>query len=429
MIPRRSRRAASSLAAGLVLLTGTPVRAQAPSSVPARDDSQAVAPDFGWLNGTNYQRTTPLRTGPLSWTLLVDNYYGYAFNRPSDHTVFPTTTAPRHNEFNVNLALLGLEVVDQAGMFGKLMLQAGNYVDTITGTDGTTSRGAYASLASLRHVQQAYAGHRFPVLGGLNVVMGIFPAYIGLDSYIPQENWNYTHNLLSDFTPYYLSGAMAQLSPSAELKTELWLVNGWQSLSRLGDGVGVGYSINWKPSDRLSLTHNVLGGNFQADQSRTRLYTDNTLQWKYAVKPWPGIEHLAIAAAADAGYETASTSAAGRPGTGMGGAALLHRVELSDHWATSLRGSIYSDPQKLVALALPAGGTVQDGLVAAEVTATLDYRPSSWMLYRLEYRHDFSNVPYVAGPGGITSPAGANGFTPDLRTDGGRLIVNATLRY
>ena len=413
----------AALAASIAILgPALPAAAQAAAEVPS-------PPDFTWLNGTNYQQATPLKTGPLTWTLMVDTYFGYAFNRPADHTVFPTTTAPRHNEFNLNLGVLGLEVTDEEGLFGKLLFQSGNYVDTITGTDATTSRGAYSSLSSLRHVQQAYAGHHFPVLSGLNVLAGIFPAYIGLDSYIPQENWNYTHNLLSDFTPYYLTGVMGQLYPRPDLKTELWLVNGWQSLSKHGEGMGFGYSVNWRPTDRLSLTHNVLAGSFEADQTRTRWYADNSVQWRYAERPLPGIKHLAIAAVADVGYNTASTAAGGLPATWLGGGALLHRIEINERWATTLRGSVYHDPQKLVALALPGGQAVQEGLTASELTATLDYRPSTWMLYRLEYRRDLANVPYVAGPGGLTAAAGATGFAPDLRTAGDRLTANATLRF
>ena len=386
-------------------------------------------PDFRWLNGANYQQSSPLKMGPLTWTLLIDTYYGFAFNRPADHTIFPTTTAPRHNEFNLNLGLIGLEVTDQDGLFGKLLFQAGNYVDTITGTDATTRRGAYSSLNSLRHVQQAYAGHHFPGLWGLNVLAGIFPAYIGLDSYIPQENWNYTHNLLSDFTPYYLTGVMGQLYPLPELKTEVWLVNGWQSLSKYGEGMGMGYSVNWRPSDRLSLTHNLLAGNFESDQTRTRWYTDSNFQWKYVQNPWPGIDHFAVAGVVDVGYNTASALPTGLPATWLGGAALLHRIEFNPHWASAMRGSIYSDPQGLVALSPPGGNQMQTGLIASEWTLTLDYRPSAWMLYRLEYRRDMANVPYIAGPGGITAPDGVREFKPDFRMAGDRLTANATLRF
>ncbi|MEB3198167.1 MAG: outer membrane beta-barrel protein [Candidatus Sericytochromatia bacterium] len=383
----------------------------------------AEEPDFHWLNGTNPQRVAPLQTGPLTWTLLVDTYYGQALNQPADHTVFPTTTAPRHHEINLNLGLLGVEVTEQEGLYGKLVLQGGNYVDAIFGADPSVGRGAYNSLAGMRTIQQAWAGHRFPVLSGLNVVMGLFPAYIGLDSYLPQENWNYTHNLCSDFTPYYLQGLMAQLYPRPELKAELWLVNGWQTLGKTGEGFGLGYSLNWRLGDRLSLTHNVLGGQLGADPTRLRIFTDNACQWRYAVAPWPGVKHLALAAVADLGHEGASGQVGGQPATLFGGGGLLHRVVFNDQWAATLRASSFYDPQRLVALAPPGATSGGAPLWAGEGTATLDYSPSPWMLYRLEARHDLANTPYVAGPGGITATP------PDFRLSGSRLVLNATLRF
>lgn len=405
----RARRIMGSALCGAVVLCGAPAALA------------QEGPDFGWLNGTNDQPEAPLKAGPVTWSLLIDTYYGYAFNRPSDHTVFPTTTAPRHNEFNLNLGVLGAEVTGLPDTFGKLVLQTGNYVDTVTGTDATVGRGAFSSLVSMRNVQQAYVGQR--LTPDLSIKMGLFPAFIGIDSYWPQENWNYTHNLLSDFTPYYLMGGAVEGNLRPDLKAQFWLVNGWQSISQLGEGKGIGWSLNWTPSDRLSLTHNFLGGNFEADQSRTRYYTNHSVQWKYAENPVPGITHMALVAAVDYAYNTAGTQLLA---TSMGGVALLHRITFSDQWALSLRGSVYSDPQKLVAAAPPlaAGQSLSsDPLTTSEVTATLDFKPSPWLLHRLEVRHDMASIPYIAGPGGVTS-------TPaDFRTSGTRAVFSSTLRF
>jgi hypothetical protein len=423
-----------TLLPAMAILTKAGPAAAAPASdqaaVPQTLD-QAEPPfpgDFTWLNGGNYQPEALLQTGPFTWTLLVDTYYGYSFNAPKDGTVFPTTTAPRHNEFNLNYGLLGVEVTGVPNVLGKLVLQMGNYVDTITGTDSSVGRGAYTGLTNLRNVQQAWLGYHFPVLHGMNLVTGIFPAYIGLESYVPQENWNYTHAVVSDFTPYYLTGASLQLYPRPDLLAQLWLVNGWQSLSKQTDAPGLGWSLNWRPTDRLSLTHNFLGGAFESDPSRVRYYADNVLQWQYARQPLPWIKSLALNATADLGYNTAGTQL---PATWLGGGTLAHRVEFNDQWALGLRGSFFADPQKLVALPLPGGQAIPDGaLTAAEATATLDFKPVPWLLYRLEYRHDWSSIPYIAGPGGITPPAGNGaGFSPDLRTNGDRLTLNATLRF
>lgn len=403
-------------ALGLPILMWTPA-ALADTLVPE------IAP--GWANGSNYQPSSRLTTGPLTWSLLVDTYYGYDFNRPADHTVYPTTIAPRHNELNMNHAFIGAEVTGLENVVGKLVLQTGNYVDTLYGADPTLSRGAYTSHLNIHNIQQGYAGYKFPFA---TWTAGIFPAYIGLESYISQENWNYTHSLLSDFTPFYLVGTALQRDLREDLSGQLWLVNGWQSVSKYGEGLGLGWQLNYHPTDRLVAVHNFLAGNFDRDQGRTRAYTDNSVQWQYARPSWA--RRLSLAAVADLGYETAGTTPA-LPATFLGGLALYHRAELDDHWALGLRGSVYSDPQQLLALTVPAGQALPDGgaLMPWELTATLDYKPSPWLLYRLEYRHDASNIPFIAGPGGITPPAGATtGFTPNFLTAGDRITANVSLR-
>ena len=358
--------------------------------------------DYSWMNGNNYQPQSMFASGPFTWTLLLDVYYGYDFNRPEDHTIFPATTAPRHNEFNLNYAVLGVEATGVTDVIGKLMLQMGNYIDTITGTDATANRGAYSGLSNLRYVQQAYVGYHLHVLHGLNLLVGIFPSYVGLESYVPQENWDYTHNFVSDFTPYYLTGAAIQLFPRDDLKTELWIVNGWQSLSKFGEQLGIGWAIAWRPNERILVTQNMLSGRFDADQTRLRFFTDNSIQLQYAKQPVKWIKSLAVDVIFDIGYETAGTLL---PSTSVIGGSILHRIEFSNTWAFGLRGSIFRDPQRLLALALPNGGILPEGeLVVGEVTGTVDFKPVPWLLYRLEYRHDASSIAYIAGRGGVTNP-------------------------
>ncbi|HXN33896.1 MAG TPA: hypothetical protein VN894_18630, partial [Polyangiaceae bacterium] len=57
--------------------------------------------DFAWMNGNNTQPPSLLGMGPLTWSLYVDTYYAWQFQQPLDHTIFPTTTAPRHNEISL----------------------------------------------------------------------------------------------------------------------------------------------------------------------------------------------------------------------------------------------------------------------------------------------------------------------------------------
>jgi hypothetical protein len=70
-----------------------------------------------------------------------------------------------------------------------------------------------------------------------------------------------------------------------------------------------------------------------------------------------------------------------------------------------------------------------DQFKAWDTSITLDYMPDQYSTFRLEVNHREANVPYFAGPGGMTPPGGNTGplgsvvpgFTPDLRKNETRL--------
>src|SRR5216684_3985845 len=341
--------------------------------------------DWSWLNGSNRQPNSLLKWGPLTGSLFVDSYYAFQFSQPQDHTIFLTTTAPRHNELAVNLVSLGVEVADLGGPIGRLYLQAGSNEETLWGQDATTQRGQFLTLRTLAPVQQAGVGWHFHALHGVNVEGGIFPSYFALESYFPQENWNYMHPFVSDFTPYYFAGIRNQWFLLQDTKLELWVVNGWQTFGQWHETRAGGYQLNVRTSERLSLNHSTyLGKDEQSDPHAVRFYTDNFVQWQWL----------------KGGRVKSSTQA------------LVTQLPL---------GSIYQLPDR--------GSFLGGGM-----TATLDLSPSPWLLLRLEYMHRWANIPYFSGPGGITGPGGvapagpASSFTPDLRKSDDRMAVNATLR-
>jgi len=121
----------------------------------------------------------------------------------------------------------------------------------------------------------------------------------------------------------------------------------------------------------------------------------------------------------------------------MFGIALANRVQWRPWLATTVRGDIFYDQRGAIVQQLPLGDPYQltqgRSYLLGGVSITQDVAPSPWVLFRLEYAHRESSVPYFAGHGGITGPSGIQGpavpnFTPDLRTRDDRLILNATLR-
>ena len=111
--------------------------------------------DYAWMNGGNAQPSSLLTMGPVTWSLYVDTYYAWQFRQPIDHTIFPTTAAPRHDEISLNLAHVGIDVTGLDGPIGRLYIQYGSTVETIAGQDTTTTRGFFLTNRLLQIVQQA----------------------------------------------------------------------------------------------------------------------------------------------------------------------------------------------------------------------------------------------------------------------------------
>lgn len=407
----------------------TPALVQSSQALDVREPPFAQG-DFTWMNGSNRQPSSLLGLGPLTLALYVDMFYAWDFAQPVDHTIFESTVASRHNEVAVNLASIGIDLTGLDGPTGRVYIQYGTNVETVYGQDRTSKRGYF--LSSVPFLQQIGAGWHFHWFHGVNIELGIFPSYIGLESYLPQENWNYTKQFLSDFTPYYLAGLRAQLYFTAQMKLELWLVNGWQTFSEWHEARAGGYFFNYRPNDALSLVNAAyFGQDAQSDPHGVRYYIDSNLQLRY----YRGshIKSAAFSLVFDIGYEQRSNAASGL----MTGIGFAHRVEWSAMWATTVRGDIYYDQTQALVAPLPVGSPytlpVTGAFLGGGFTATLDFLPSPWIIFRAEYVHRNTNIPYLSGHGGITGPSGVaatdpSSFKPDLRKSDDRFIVNATVR-
>jgi hypothetical protein len=392
--------------------------------------------DYNWMNGSNTQPASLLGMGPVTWSIYVDTYYAWQSHQPIDHTVFPTTTAPRHDEISLNLAHVGADVTGLDGPIGRLYIQYGSIVETIAGQDTTTTRGFYLTNRLLQYVQQAAAGWHFHWLHGVNAELGIFPSYIGLESYLPEENWAYTHAFMADATPYYFFGFRGQVFTSQRLKVELWIVNGWQTFGEWHEGRAGGYLWNWRPNAWLSVVNSVYAGQeAKGDPDSLRVYSDNDVQIRYYHAPGSRfLRSLAFSLVGDVGYEHRGDAPSGP----MGGVTLTHRWDWTERWKSTLRGDFLYDQTQAISPKFPVGSAYPwlgtNPFFAAGVTATLDYWPSPWVLTRLEAAHRVANQPLfsgnggIAGPGGLPPTGGSPPFTPDLRRTDDRVLFNVTLR-
>lgn len=413
----------------LALLGTLPAAAQTPGP-PAASEPFAWG-DFTWMNGNDRQKSALLDTPYFTGSALLDLNYTYDFAHPIDDTIVGSTVAFRHNEFNLVMASVGGDFHYQ-NVRATLTLQLGERPVVLTHQDGSLARGQYDLADAFRYLREANAGYHWNVLHGLNLDVGIFMSYIGL-SYLNFENWAYQPPWVSDSTPYYFQGARVQIFPTDRLKVELWLINGWQSYAKFNQAPSVGVQLLYRPAEALSLTANAYAGFDTPDAAtRLRIHSDTTGQWRYWNHPGRLLDRAAFSFTFDLGCEDgAGVRCAGNtpaaPQQNAIGAALFNRLWFAKDLLafTAGLGAMSNPGRYLIFQPLGQGAELfpiapATSFNAWDASATVDYLPSEYLTWRLEFIHRAADVPYFAGPGGVTSPDGYTststaGFTPDLR--------------
>ena len=426
--------------------------------------------DLTWINGQNRQTNFPLilKDKKTSETILtgvayLDGYYNYNFANPIDNTQTISSTIGRHNEFTLNNVSIGVES-NYKNAIGRLWLQYGQAASIIQDLDGSTNKGRNTSINNLKYIREAAAGYHFDKLHGVNFEMGIFMSYIGLESYVTQENWSYQRSLLCDFTPFYFSGARVQAYLTKKYKMELWVLNGWQSYNSYSNAPGLGWSNYYRPNENIQLVANFYYGKDSQNpdtlgrqSNRKRFHHDNSIVARYYKnKESKGISQAAFSLNSHYGfqYNNQDGDTLKSNQNFMTGASLSHRLWFyKNKVALTLRGD-YLTNQSVVngintspylAFVPASSGTVPNDydisinnnrkLELFQFSSTFDIMPNDFVTFRLEYVHRQSSIPYYAGHLGTTSVSGfTNGpnslisWKPDLRKTENRFTVAVNFR-
>lgn len=390
--------------------------------------------DLSWINGQNRQTNFPLvlkdKDGEtvVTGVAFLDGYYNYDVNDPNDNTHTISSSIGRNNEFTLNMASVGLET-NYKNMIGRIWLQYGQMASIVQDLDGSVGHGRNTSINNLRNIREAAAGYHFNKWYGINVEAGIFMSYIGLESYVLNENWCYQRSMPCDMTPFYFSGARVQMYPSRKLKQEIWLLNGWQTYNSWNKGMGFGSSTYWRPNTNLQLVANfyIAGRDTRNAPDVLRYHHDNSIVVRYFNnKSAKGISQAAFSVNNHYGFQGGADVAAAS--NYMAGTSIANRVWFhKNRYAVTLRGDYVTNPGAYLAFnpSPVAANDYNDALGAGKTldlvqgTATFDVMPSEYVTFRLEYGYRHSSVPYFAGAGGTTSPDGwqdtpVTGWRPDL---------------
>jgi hypothetical protein len=290
-------------------------------------------------------------------------------------------------------------------------------------------------------------------------------SYIGLFSYYQFDNWAYQPSYVSSNTPWFFTGLRVQIFPTAHLKIEPWLVNGWQSYGRFNNRPGVGAQILWRPTGWLEVLGNqyALGEEALGNPNRVRYHSDDSIEVKYFDKPGPGLDKMAFSLTGDIGCEHGGgVSCAGGskkgPKQSFLGFMFYNRFWFDrDHFGLTVGGGKINNPGRYLVLLPPINGATAasgtsyftenpgDVFKAWDISGTFDWMPSQYITFRSEFDHRAANVPYFTGPGGITptscptapivenicgSPgAVVPGFTPDLKKIENRINLSILVKF
>jgi hypothetical protein len=410
--------------------------------------------DFTWLNGNSREIETPLDSPVFTGQFSLDTNYTYSFWHPADHSLVGSTTSGRTGEVQISDVAIGGDF-HWKGTRGRVMSQFGLYSTMQPRNDSSPSRGQWNLADAYRYLSEAYGGYHWDKLHGINLDVGLFMSYVGLCSYYDFENWVYQESYVSANTPWFFQGARLQIFPTDKLKIEPWLINGWQSYGTFNRMPGLGLQILWRPYAWLSvLSNSYFGTDTLGNPDRTRYHSDNSVQVKYFEHPAAVVDRGAFSVTVDFGCENGGgVSCVGgnskTPSQYFAGFMVYDRLWfLHDLFGLTLGGGAISNPGRYLVLLPPINGatatsgtpyfTTNPGqsFKAWDSSATFDYMPSQFVTWRFEYNHRETNVPYFAGPGGITPPGGnqgspgslVSGWAPDLRKDENRIQLVLMVR-
>lgn len=384
--------------------------------------------DFTWLNGNSRIKDPVIQTKYFTGQFMLDTNYVYDFNHPKDHTLSGSCELGRSNEMQVQQLGVGGDF-NYENVRGRLMTQFGMYSQQTPRNDASPEKGQWHLDDAYRYISEAYGGYHWDVLNGVNLDAGIFMSYVGLFSYYQSENWAYQPSYVSANTPWFFNGLRLQVFPTDKFKVEFWLVNGWQSYGKFNDAPGLGTQLLWRPNGSLQLLSNdYYGYDTFGASDRMRIHSDNSLEVKYYDRPSNFVSKAAFSLTGDAGCESGDgvscMGSGSTPGQYFLGGMFYNRVWFDhDQYAITVGGGAINNPGRYLVLIPPSNGDTAfnhtyfsanpgDPFHAWDASVTFDIMPKQYITWRFEYNHRAADVPYFAGPGGLSYLSGGANATP-----------------
>ena len=328
----------------------------------------------------------------------MDVYYSWNANHPANigGTTGCSTSAPatcgnqlynfdvHPNSFSLNmLKLSASHSPDPVGF--QVDFGFGRAFDIIAATEP-----GFQGPSIFRNIEQAYVSLKPAKWHGFEIDFGKFVTSDGAEVIETMNNWNYSRSLLFSWAiPYYHLGLRTSFPIGKHLTAGVMLVNGWNNVEDNNTGKTVMFTGTYTRK-YFSWTGNYHFGPENPGTNRGwRHLFDNTLTLTPTSKLSAYINYdygqnrcYPLSESTTCVTTSSATSAPLSIWTGVAGA--VH-YQVTGKWSFSPRVEWFNDHNGF------ATGTNQH---VKEVTLTGEYKMLEGLLARLEYRYDWSDVPF-----------------------------------
>jgi hypothetical protein len=407
MVPFPADPASASVEAGPAAVA--PVAPAAPVApvtpvAPVRAASQSAAAPTQQPVGAPLVSALPTELpGGATLNYALDGYYEFNFNQPPGRVNDLRAYDVLSNVISINQADLVLDLdpdVSKGRRYGlRLDLQFGQATDTLQGNPANEPRPTI-----YQNIFQAYGTYVLPVGSGLTVDVGKWASSLGYEGNYTKDQMNYTRSFYFYFLPFYHEGVRSSYHFNDKIAVNYWVVNGTNQSEPTNGYKDEMFGFVLTPAKSLSWTSNYYLGQEHADSAPATNCTipvqpglcvtpispapngklhifDNYLSWQATPK-------LTLVGEGDYFIEREWANAA--PGESsapshVDGGAAYAQYQVTAKAALATRGEYMSDRQGLFS------GRSQ---ALKEATGTYKYTIGDGLDAFLEFRRDWTNVPY-----------------------------------
>lgn len=332
---------------------------QAPAQTPAAQIPAAQAP-------APPPPKSALTQGGIDFSFMFDGYVNGSFNHPNSGFNQLRNFDFRADTAHVNMGMITMDRAPAPVGF-HLDVGFGETFDAIHSTDRAPE--------AFKYFKQAYVSFKPKSWHGVEIDAGEFVTSAGAEVIETNQNWNYSRSLLFAWAiPYYHFGVRASFPIGPHFTGGVQVVQGWNNIydNNSGKTVGINGAYAWK---RVTWSHNYYVGpeKTHTNTGLRQLYDTTVLvnandKFSYYVN-----------------FDYGRDKNIGQGAAQWAGIAGAARYALTKKFAVAGRLEWFDDPDGF------STGTAQR---VKEATFTGEYKMSSWLMSRLEFRDDLSNQPY-----------------------------------